>query len=229
MTKEAEVKVTPGSDAKISEDDAMEDVPGSEDDDIGTDAAGQNDATADEDEDAGGDGGPPAAVSFTRKHGTAWSRVLVYGILPGLALVLALAAGYLKWQDSSARDAQLARMQSVAAAKDTTVTLLSYRPDTVEKDLGAASDRLTGDFRNAYTSLTHDVVIPGSKQKRISAIANVGAAASVSATENHATVLVFVNQTIIVGAEPPSDTASSVRLTLDKIGERWLISGFEPV
>jgi len=42
--------VTPGSDAKISEDDAMEDVPGSEDDEIGTDAAGQNDATADEDE-----------------------------------------------------------------------------------------------------------------------------------------------------------------------------------
>jgi len=191
MTKEAEVKVTPGSDAKISEDDAMEDVPGSEDDEIGTDAAGQNDATADEDEDAGGDDGPPAAVSFTRKHGTAWSRVLVYGILPGLALVLALAAGYLKWQDSSARDAQLARMQSVAAAKDTTVTLLSYRPDTVEKDLGAASDRLTGDFRNAYTSLTHDVVIPGSNQKPNLGDRQCWCCGFGSATENHATVLVF--------------------------------------
>jgi len=28
----------------------------------------------------------------------------------------------------------------VAAAKDSTVALLSYKPDTVEKDLGAARD-----------------------------------------------------------------------------------------
>ena len=35
----------------------------------------------------------------------------------------------------------------------------------------------------------------------------------------------FVNQTITVGNDPPTDTASSVRVTLDKIGGRWLISG----
>jgi hypothetical protein len=31
------------------------------------------------------------------------------------------------------------------------------------------------------------------------------------------------------GNDPPTDTASSVRVTLDKIGGRWLISAFEPV
>jgi len=41
--------------------------------------------------------------------------------------------------------------------------------------------------------------------------------------------LVFVNQTVIVGTDPPSATASSVRVTMDKIGPRWLISGFDPV
>lgn len=110
------------------------------------------------------------------------------------------------------------------------MALLSYRPDTVEKDLSSAQDRLTGTFRDSYVSLIHDVVIPGAKQKQISAVATVPAVGAVSATQNHAVVvLVFVNQTIIIGTDPPGNTASSVKVTLDKIGTRWLISGFEPV
>jgi Mce-associated membrane protein len=158
-----------------------------------------------------------------------WSRALVYVVLPALALLLASAAGYLKWQDGSARDAVKARAESVRAATDGTIALLSYKPDTVEKDLEAARGRLTGSFLNAYTSLTHDVVIPGAKQKQISAVATVPAAASTSATENHAVVLLFVDQTVIIGQDAPTSTASSVRVTLDKVGGRWLISQFDPV
>jgi len=51
----------------------------------------------------------------------------------------------------------------------------------------------------------------------------------VSATENHAEVLLFVNQTVNMGNNAPTKTASSVRVTLDKIGGRWLISGFDSV
>jgi Mce-associated membrane protein len=158
-----------------------------------------------------------------------WKRVLAYGILPGLALILAMAAGYLKWQGDSARLAQTAAVESVQVATESTVALLSYRPDTVEKELVAARDRLTGTFLNAYVDLTDKVVIPGSKESRISAVATVPAAASVSANESHAVVLVFVNQNVTVGDEPPSSTASSVKVTLDKVGDRWLISQFDPV
>jgi Mce-associated membrane protein len=156
-------------------------------------------------------------------------RVLAYVVLPAVALLLALAAGWVKWLDSSARDSQAARIESMHAATDSTAALLSYEPDTVEKDLGGARDRLTGNFKDSYTSLTHDVVIPGSKQKLVSAVAAVPAAASVSATENHAVVLVFVDQTVIVSNDAPTNTASSVKVTLDKIGDQWLISGFDPV
>jgi Mce-associated membrane protein len=83
--------------------------------------------------------------------------------------------------------------ESLRAATDGTAALLSYKPDTVDKDLGATRDRSTGEFKDSYTSLTHDVVIPGSKQKHISALANVPAAASMSASADHAVVLVFVN------------------------------------
>ena len=162
-------------------------------------------------------------------RGIRWSRAIVYMVLPALALLLASAAGFLKWQDGSARDAATARTESVRAATDSTIALLSYKPDTVEKDLDAARARLTGSFLNAYTSLTHDVVIPGAKQKQISAVATVPAAASTSATGNHAVVLLFVNQTVIIGQDAPTNTASSVRVTLDKVGGRWLISQFDPV
>jgi Mce-associated membrane protein len=164
-----------------------------------------------------------------RRGRTRLARILAYGLLPAVALLLAAAAGYLKWVDSSARDADAARAQSVQAAVDSTVAMLSYRPDTVEKNLAAARDRMTGAFRDSYTSLTHDVVIPGAKQRQISAVATVPAAASVTATATHAVVLVFVNQSTTIGNDPPTDTASTVKVTLDKVGDRWLISQFDPV
>jgi Mce-associated membrane protein len=158
-----------------------------------------------------------------------WSRVLAFGVLPALALGLAMAAGVLKFQESSSRTDEIARTESVQAAKDSTAVLLSYKPDSVDQQLGAAKELLTGNFRDSYTSLTNDVVIPGAKQKQISAGARVPAVASVSAEPSHAVVLAFVNQTVIVGTGAPTDTASSVRVTLDKIGDRWLISDFQPV
>jgi Mce-associated membrane protein len=158
-----------------------------------------------------------------------WSRVLAYGLLPALALSLAAAAGWLKWQDASARDAVVARAESMRAASDGTVALLSYKPDTVQQDLDAARGRLTGRFLTAYSQLTHDVVIPGAKQKQISAVATVGGAASVSASADHAVVLLFVSQTVTVGQDAPTSSASNVRVTLDKRDGRWLISQFDPV
>jgi Mce-associated membrane protein len=193
----------------------------------GESATDEVEESAETEEEAADAAEPEGSGPIRRRF--SWSRVMAFGVLPALALVLAVTAGFFKWQDSSVRDADVARIESVQAAKDSTTALLSYKPDSVEQQLGAARDLLTGDFRNSYTSLTHDVVIPGAKQKQISAVATVPAAASVSASPNHSVVLVFVNQTVTVGNGAPSDTASSVRVTLDKVSGRWLISGFDPV
>ena len=168
-------------------------------------------------------------VTVKTRRRIRWSRVIAYRLLPGLALLLACAAVFLKWQDASVHDTAAARAQSVQAATEGTIALLSYRPDTVQQDLEAARSRLTGSFLNAYTSLTPEVVIPGAKHKQISAVASVPAAASMSATADHAVVLLFVNQSVIVGQDAPTSTASSVRVTLDKIDGHWLISKFDPV
>lgn len=178
----------------------------------------------------------PESHPDVREHGSAkikrrinWSRLVAYGLLPGLALLLSVTAALMKWQASSDPVSQGGRIESIAAAKDSTIALLSYQPDTVEKDLHAAQDRLTGDFKNAYTQLTNDVVIPGSREKHISAVATVPAAASVSVTPNHAVTLLFVNQTVVIGTDAPTETASVVRVSLTKVSDRWLVSGFDPI
>jgi Mce-associated membrane protein len=160
--------------------------------------------------------------------GVQWPRVIAYGALPAVALALALAAGFFKWQDSSVREADLAGIESVQAARDATVAMLSYKPDTVDKQLGAAGDLLTGPFRDSYASLTNDFVIPGAKQKQISATATVAAAAAISANPSHAEALVLVNQTIVVGSAAPTDSTSSVKVGLTKVDGRWLVSSFDP-
>jgi Mce-associated membrane protein len=157
------------------------------------------------------------------------SLMLVLVVLPALIVGLGAVAGYLKWQDGSRREALKAAETSVAVARDTTVAILSYNPDTVERDLNAARERLTGSFLDSYTKLVNEVVIPGAKEKKISAAATVPAAASVSATPSQAVALVFVNQTTTIGEDAPTNTASSVKVTLDRVDGRWLVSGFDPV
>ncbi|WP_139329596.1 hypothetical protein [Mycobacterium sp. IS-2888] len=159
----------------------------------------------------------------------AWTRVLTYGVFPGLALLVALAAGYFKWVDGSAEAVALARTESARVASEDAAALLSYKADSADKELGAARERLTGEFKDAYTTLTREVVIPGAKEKHISATAKVSAAAPVSVTANHAVVLLFVNQTVTIGNGAPTDTQPVIRVTLEKVDGRWLVSHFDPV
>lgn len=157
-----------------------------------------------------------------------WARLLV-AALPALVLILALGVGYLKWLDGKERESRIAAEQSVKAASESTIAILSYKPETVDQDLRAAADRLTADFRQQYTQLVTDVVAPGAKQQHITAVATVPAAASVIATGKQAVVLVFVDQITTIGNDPPTQSTSSVRVTLDKIDGKWLISQFDPV
>jgi Mce-associated membrane protein len=205
---------------EIVDADAAADIESTSEDGSGTEQSGATDDKGAAQDDA----------SDTRKNRPiAWMRVFAYGVLPGLALLLALAAGYLKWLDGSAHDSAALRAETVRIASEDAVALLSYRAESADKDLGAARERLTGDFKNAYSALTREVVIPGAKERHISAVAKAAAAASVSATDSHAVVLVFVNQTVTIGEGAPSDTAPVVRVILDKVNGRWLVSHFDPV
>jgi Mce-associated membrane protein len=172
---------------------------------------------------------PGVVDDSQRRSRVDWTRITAYGVLPALALILAMAAGFLKYVDNSVREDALARSQSMQAATAGTIALLSYTPDKVDRQLNDARGLLTGEFLDSYTSLINEVVIPGAKQQQISAVATVPKAGSVSADPRHAVVLLFVNQVVVVGSDAPTNTASSVRVTVDKVGGKWLISEFTPV
>lgn len=155
-------------------------------------------------------------------------KMLAFRIMPTIALLLALIIGLLKWLAAAGSGGEAAA-EAVRAATDGTVAILSYQPGTIEKDLDNAEKLLTGTFRDEYTKLANDTVIPGAKQRQVSTLATVPAVAAVSASAFRAEVLVFVDQTVIVGNGAPNNTSSSVRVKLNKVGDRWLISAFDPI
>lgn len=157
------------------------------------------------------------------------SRILVFGVLPALALLLAVAPAVLKWQVASSTSNERARAESVQAARDIAVEMLSYQPDNVEQQLHAARDRMTGEFLGIYTAMIENAVIPGAKSQGVTAVAEVPQAGSVSASADRAEVLLYLNQTVTVTQKPPQKTVSTVRVTMVNHDGRWLMSKFEPV
>lgn len=161
-------------------------------------------------------------------------RALWWTLAVGLALAMIAVTTFGTWQliratrPTPADSAEL-RQVVLDVAKSSTTKMLSYTPDDVESQLNDAATLTTGAFHESYTKLIHDVVIPGAKQKSITAVATVPALSVESLTASTAVVLVFVNQTVTVGSEAPTDTASSVRARLQKVNSAWLIEAFDPL
>jgi Mce-associated membrane protein len=218
------IHAEPTIDNDLASDDSVSSVtvldPNDNDNDTDTSAAPRDDADT---------AASAASRPVVAQRRIGWSRVLAISVLPAMALLLAIVAGYFKWTGETALKSESARVAAVREATASTVAILSYKANSVDQDLDHARAQLTGAFKDAYTSLIHDVVIPGAKQKQISAVATVPAAGAVSATADHAVVLLFVDQTVKVGNDAPTDTASVVRVTLDRRGGRWLISQFDPI
>lgn len=152
-----------------------------------------------------------------------------------LALVtvtsLASAAGLLLFEYRSDRATDAAAAKSViAAATDGTVAILSYSPDTLDRDFSSAKTRLTGDFLSYYGQFTQQIVTPAAKKNSVKATAVVLRAAVSELSSNSAVVLVFVNQSTVSKDRPNATvTPSSVLVTLTKTDGNWLISSFNPL
>jgi len=165
------------------------------------------------------------------------SARVVAGRLGAIVLAVALlaSAGVAAWlyfqqyrPDQQTNDA--AATVALDAAKNGTVALLSYSPESLDKDFAAAKTHLTGDFLSYYTQFTEQIVTPAAKQKSVKTSAAVVRAAVSELHPDSAVVLVFVNQNTISKENPDgSFAASAVKVGLKKINDTWLISSFDPV
>jgi Mce-associated membrane protein len=118
----------------------------------------------------------------------------------------------------------------VNAARDGTVALLSYKPDTLNQDFAAAKSHLTGDFLNYYDQFTKEVVTPAAQTKGVTTTAQVAGAAVSELNPDNAVVLVFINQATTSKERPdPAMASSSAKVSLAKVHGDWLITKFDPL
>ncbi len=142
---------------------------------------------------------------------------------------LAAALLYFQYEPDRATDAVAAK-SAIAAATEGTVAILSYSPETLERDFSSAKSHLTGDFLSYYKQFTQQIVAPAAKQKSVKTTAVVLRAALSELHPDSAVVLEFVNQSTASADRPePTLTASSVLVTLTKADGKWLISSFNPI
>ena len=139
-----------------------------------------------------------------------WRRVGLGPVVLVLALLVSGAlAGWLYF-DQFRADQQTdaaAAQTAVDAARDGTIALLSYKPDTLNQDFAAAKSHLTGGFLNYYDQFTKQIVTPAAKQKAVTTTAQVVGAAASELHPNSAVVLV----------------------SLTKVHGKWLITKFDPI
>lgn len=182
---------------------------------------------------AAGDGAKPgrfkrvAATAKMRSSGKVAASVLALLMVASLALLGALY--WFSYRPDRATDAAAAKA-AIAAASEGTVAVLSYSPDTLDRDFSSAKSHLTGDFLSYYDQFTQQIVAPAAKQKSVKTTAVVLRAAMADLRPDSAEVLLFVNQSTQSKDRPePTFTNSSVSVKLTKANGKWLISSFNPV
>ncbi|MEE2852868.1 MAG: hypothetical protein VX424_09495 [Actinomycetota bacterium] len=157
-------------------------------------------------------------------------------VIPVILIVLLLLSGgvatwlyFKQYRPDKQTDAGVA--SAVAnAASDGTVALLSYSPESLDKDFAAAKSHLSGDFLSYYNQFTEQIVAPAAKQKSLKTNARVLGAAVQELHPDSAVVLVLVDQSTTSKDNPdPAMASSSVLVSLTRVNGAWLITKFDPV
>jgi Mce-associated membrane protein len=157
-----------------------------------------------------------------------WVPLVAAALLVGAAV---LSAGlYFNKYRADQQTNSAAAHTAIQAASDGTVALLSYSPDSLDRDFSDAKAHLTGDFLSYYNHFTEQIVAPAAKQKGVTTKAAVVQSALSELNPDRAVVLLFINQTTTSTDRPePALTSSSVLVSLSKVNGSWLISKFDPV
>ena len=168
-----------------------------------------------------------AAQAKKRSSGRILPSVLALLVVASVALLGGLY--WFSYRPDRATDAAAAKA-AISAASEGTVAVLSYSPDTLDRDFSSAKSHLTGDFLSYYDQFTQQIVAPAAKQKSVKTTAVVLRAALSNLHPDSADVLLFVNQSTQSKDKPePTFTNSSVSVTLTKANGKWLISSFNPI
>ncbi|EST34734.1 hypothetical protein [Streptomyces roseochromogenus] len=162
-------------------------------------------------------------------------RVLI-AVLGAVLVAALVTAAVLGWRYQEGRQAEQARGEALAAARNAAPVVLSYDYRHLDRDFTRARALLTGHFRDEYGRTTKTVVAPtatkyqGVVKATVAAPTDGGAPAVsvVSATPDRAVVLLFVNQVTESTQVPePRLDLNRVRMTLTRTSDGWKVSGVD--
>lgn len=165
----------------------------------------------------------PAVAAPARPRG-AWRSPAVLALLLTTVL-MAVAAGFVWYQVHQKDATETARRAGLETSRDAARVLFSYDYRTLDKDFAAGKAITTGAFQKSYGDTTSKVVGPVARDKKAVVKAEVVSAGVVRASPTSVVTVVFVNQVTTSSlATAPKVDLSRVRMTVKRVGGRWLVS-----
>lgn len=126
--------------------------------------------------------------------------------------------------DSRAEDGRTA---AILAARSEVVTLLSISPTTSKSDVAKLLDGATKDFKAQFNQQAA-ALQKAVKDAKVTSKGSIASSGVVSFKGNKAVVLVAASGTVKnTNTTKPEARNYRLKVTLDKIGSRWLVSGMD--
>jgi Mce-associated membrane protein len=163
---------------------------------------------------------------WTRRGLARWRPILLT-ILLVAATGFATGYYYVVYRPDVQTDAT-ASHQAIKAASDGAVALLSYSPNTLTRDFNDAKSRVTDNYLAYYQQFAERIVGKSAMEGQVTTAATVVRAAASQMHPNSAVVLIFLKLKTTSKDKPdPVVTSNSLKVTLTKVNDRWLIDKFE--
>lgn len=168
----------------------------------------------------------PMIGRWTRRCLARWRPIILSALLIAAA---GFGAGYfdfvyrpdLETNNATAR-------QVIRAATDGAVALLSYSPETLDRDFTNAKSRVTESYLPYYQQFAEKIVGPAALSGQLTTTAFVVKASVTEIQPKYAVVLAFIKQKTASKDRPePVVTSSSLQITLTKVKGSWLIEKFD--
>jgi Mce-associated membrane protein len=122
------------------------------------------------------------------------------------------------------------RSEAAQAGEDAVAQLLSYNWRSLDRQVAKNQDLVTGKFKDDYAQLVNTTIAPTARNKQISSQTSVDRSAIVSSSSDQVVLLMYIDQESSSQLNPSADSASSsVRVTLQKEGDKWKVSEITPV
>ncbi|TDC91813.1 MCE family protein [Saccharopolyspora aridisoli] len=152
------------------------------------------------------------------------TALVVVVLLAGSAAVVFLH----QRQDAAARVAA-ARAAATEVATRRIPEVLSCSHESLDRDLAAAERAVTGGFARDYLELQRTTIRPAAVRDRISTRTTLSAL-GVTATDRRVVLPAFINQLTTSSRQPaPLIEGARVRVTMEKVGDDWLMSTLDTV